>query len=100
MDEGKAKNYSDGSDDSGDTVDDDAGDGDGGDSSDSDNGSEARGCVGRRESPTSISGQLKPKRAAKHLQRSHYSSLILSIHISNRSTALTSDYCKRVGFPV
>ena len=50
MDEGKAKNYSDGNDDSGDTVDDDAGDGDGdgGNSSDSDNGSEACGYAGRQ----------------------------------------------------
>ena len=58
IDKGKAKNYSDGSNDSGNMVNDDAkdGDGDGGDSSDSDNGSKARGYTGRRESPTSISG--------------------------------------------
>ncbi|OCL04048.1 hypothetical protein AOQ84DRAFT_417177 [Glonium stellatum] len=76
MDEGKAENYSDGSDDSGDT-DDDAGDGD----SDSDEGNEARGCAGRRGSPTPISGQSKPKRAAKHhLQRSHRSPSASPIH--------------------
>ena len=60
MDEGKAKNYCDGSDDSGDTVNNDAGDGDGngngGDSSDSNNGSEAYGCAGQQELLTSISG--------------------------------------------
>jgi len=57
MDKGKAKNYGDGSNNSGNTVNNDAGDGDGdgGDSSDSDNGSEARGYVGRQESLTSIS---------------------------------------------
>jgi hypothetical protein len=103
MDEGKAKNYCDGSDDSGDTVDDDAGDGDGdgGDSSDSDNGSEARGCAGRRESPTFISGQSKLKRAAKHhLQRSHQSPSISSTHTPDRSTALTNNYRKRVASPI
>lgn len=85
MDEGKAKNYSNGSDDSSDTVDDNAGDGD---SSDSDNGNEARGCAGRRESPTFISGQSKLKRAAKHhLQRSHQSPSISSTHTPDRSTA-------------
>jgi len=51
MDEGKAENYSDGSDDSGDTDNDDSGDGD---SSNSDN--EARGCAGRRGLLTPING--------------------------------------------
>jgi len=45
VDKGKAKNYSDGSNDSDDTDDDDFRDSD---SSDSDKGNKARGCVGRR----------------------------------------------------
>jgi hypothetical protein len=52
MDEGKAKNYSDGSDNSGDTVNDNAGDGN---SSSSDEGNEVRGCAGRQGLPTLIS---------------------------------------------
>ncbi|OCK88868.1 uncharacterized protein K441DRAFT_302571 [Cenococcum geophilum 1.58] len=82
-----------GSDDSGDTDDNDARDGD---SSDSDEGNEACGCTGRR-SPTSICGQLKPKRAAKHYpQRSHHTPSISSMYTSDWSTALTSNYRKRV----
>ena len=53
VDKGKAKNYSNGSDNSGNTVNNDVGDGD---SSNSNNSNEAYGCVGRRESPTFISG--------------------------------------------
>ncbi|XTI95868.1 hypothetical protein V2W45_1180385, partial [Cenococcum geophilum] len=52
MDEGKAENYNDRSDDSGDTDNDDARDHD---SSDSNGGNEARGCVGRRGSLNPIS---------------------------------------------
>jgi len=50
MDKGKAKNYSDGSDDSGNiTVNNNVGDGDSdsSDNSNSNNSSKARGCVGR-----------------------------------------------------
>jgi hypothetical protein len=98
MDKGKAKNYSNGSDDSGDTVDDNAGDGD---SSDSDNGNEACGCAGRRESPTFISGQSKLKRAAKHyLQQSHQSPSISSTYAPDWSTALTNNYRKQVASPI
>jgi len=52
VDESKAENYNDGSDDGGDTDNDDAGDGD---SSDSDGGNEAWGYVGRRGSLNPIS---------------------------------------------
>jgi hypothetical protein len=98
VDEGKAENYSDGSDDSDDTDDDDSGDGD---SSDSDEGNEARGCAGRRGLPTPITSQSRTKRAAKHhLQRSHYSPSISSTHASDQSTALTSNYRKRVASPI
>jgi len=45
MDEGKAENYSDGSNSSDDMDDNDSGDGN---SSDSDKGNEARRCIGRR----------------------------------------------------
>jgi len=77
MDEGKAENYSD------DTDDDDAGDGD---RRNSDDGN-----------ATPISGQSKTKRAAKHhLQRSRHSPSVSSTHTSDRSTALTSNYRKRV----
>ena len=98
MDEGKAENYSDGSDDSDDTGDDDSGDSD---SSGSDEGNEARGCAGRRGLPTLINGQSKTKRAAKpHLQQSQHSHSVSSTHASKRNTALTSNYRKRVASPI
>ena len=53
MDKGKAKNYSNKSNNSNDTVINNAGDGN---SSDSDNSNKARGYIGRRESLTFISG--------------------------------------------
>jgi len=62
MDEGKAENYSDGSNNSDDTGDDDSGDSD---SSGSDEGNKARGCIGQRGLPTLINSQLKTKRTAK-----------------------------------
>ena len=60
VDKGKAENYSDGSDDSDDIDDVDF------DSSDSGKGNKARGCVGRRGLLTSITSQLRTKRAVKH----------------------------------
>ena len=53
MDKGKAKNYSDGSNNSGNTVNNNARDGN---SSSSDKGNKVRGCVGRQELLTPISG--------------------------------------------
>jgi len=98
MDEGKAENYSDGSGDSGDTDDNDFGDGN---SSGSDEDNEARWCAGRRGLPTPINGQLKTKRAAKHhLQQSQHSHSVSSTHASERNTALTSNYRKRVAPPI
>jgi hypothetical protein len=63
MDEGKAKNYSDGSNNSDDTDNGDSGDGN---SSSSNKDNEACGCVGRRGLLTPINGQLKIKCTAKH----------------------------------
>ena len=123
MDEGNAENCNYGSNDSGDTDNDDTGDGDSSDgdssdsnssdgdssngdssdsnSSDSNEGNKAHGCAGQRESPAPVSGKLKLKRAAKHrLQRSHLSPLVLSIHTSNQSTALSSNYYKRARSPI
>ena len=103
VDEGKAKNCNDRSNGSGDTDDDDARDGDSSnsDSSDSDKGNKAYGYTGRRRSLAPVGGRLEPKHAAKyHLQRSHLSPSIPSMHMSNKSTALSSDYYKRARSPI
>jgi len=98
VDEGNAENYNDGSNNSSDIDNNDFGDGNG---SDSDKGNEAYRCVGRRDSLAPVGGGLKLKHTIKrYLQRYYLPSLIPSIYISDRSTALSSNYCKRARSPI